>query len=232
MARYSAAYSNFLERLTEVELLRKQAVILERKNPIQSGKNINALCRGSVLLISSHVEAYIKELGEHALHCIVTKNVCRSKFDERFFYYISKDIIDEIEKINDPSKVAKKIFAFIDRDVDHWKRIDDFPTPINSVLFNKGFSNPKFIKIKAYLGRFGYIKYKSDMFLHLRANGQPVINMIDQLVDLRNLIAHGDFTATKTPSDILEILKMVKIFCRTTDDCFCSWFKTSFCTLR
>ena len=67
MSRYTPVYSSFCTRLDEVETLRQFALIREREDPIGLRREINALCRGSVVLLSSHVEAYIKELGELAV---------------------------------------------------------------------------------------------------------------------------------------------------------------------
>lgn len=232
MSRYSIVYTNLLTRLDEVELLRKQAATLERLDPYASRNDINALCRGAMVLLCSHVEAYIKELGEHALEKLIEKRVCRSKMTEQFFYHISKDIFDEIEQTVQPEKIAKKIFHFMDQDSTFWKKVDEFPSPIDSERFNKGFSNPHFKKIRAYFRRFGYGAYESDLKSRLTRDASSTINMINQVVDTRNSIAHGDTNATKTPEDLKSTLRITMIFCRTTDDVFCSWFKSSLCSLR
>lgn len=232
MSRYSLPYQEFLNRLTEVEVLRRNASLLERADAINKRNDINAMCRGSIVLLSSHVEAYIKELGEHALERLVSKAVCRSKIDPQFFYHISKDIFDEIKNTEQATGIAKKVFRFVDLDAPHWSKQDHFPAQLDSQRFNKGFSNPKFKKIAAYIHRFGFKTYEHELKSKLQQNAQTTINAMDQLVATRNLIAHGDPSATRTPQEIRNILETTKIFCRTTDDVVCSWFKSELCTLR
>jgi hypothetical protein len=232
MSRYSVVYVNFLTRIYEVELLRRRAAALERADPYSSGKDINALCRGALVLLCSHLEAYIKELGELALERLVDRAVCRSKISEQFFYHISKDIFDQIARTDQAERISPKVFHFVTRDSKYWKRSDAFPNLIHSERFNKGFSNPNFKKIKSYFRRFGYITYENDINARLTQDASTTINMINQIVATRNLIAHGDPSATKTPTDLKSIIAISTTFCRTTDDVFCTWFKSNLCSLR
>jgi hypothetical protein len=204
MARYTTAYSSFVERLVEVETLRRFAFQKEKSDPVGMGHDIRALCRGSIILLSSHLEAYIKELGELALDSLFEKSVPRNNLSARFYYHISKNMLDEIKETSDPDKIGEKIFEFLHSDQIFWSRDGSFPEYIPGERFNKGFANPAFKKIKAYFNRFGYSNYKSELASRLRANFQPTINMVDHLVDTRNKIAHGDPTATKTPMEVKE----------------------------
>lgn len=232
MARYTTAYSSFVTRLDEVEALRRFAAEKESEDPIAMRVDISALCRGSVVLLSSHLEAYVKELGELALDSLHTHSVSREDIASRFFYHISKSALDEIKDTADPDKISEKIFEFLRVDGEFWSRSGAFIEPVPSDRFNKGFSNPAFNKIKAYLNRFGYSDYRRDLSLKLQANFQPTINMVDHLVDTRNKIAHGDPSATKTPSEIKDMVGFVKRYCAETDSVFGTWWKARFCSIR
>ena len=61
---YTSSYSAFLARLDEVELLVRFAAQKERVDAVTMRAEINALCRGAVILLSSHVEANVKELAK------------------------------------------------------------------------------------------------------------------------------------------------------------------------
>lgn len=232
MARYTTAYSSFVARLDEVESLRRFAAAKEREDPVAMRADISALCRGSVVLLSSHLEAYVKELGELALDSLHAQAVSRVNITSRFFYHISKNALDEIKDTADPDKISDKVFEFIQHDGDYWSRNGPFSDPVPSDRFNKGFSNPAFQKIKAYLNRFGYSDYRHDLAAKLQANFQPTINMVDHLVDTRNKIAHGDPSATKTPSEVEDMMAIVKRYCSETDSVFAKWWKASFCSIR
>jgi hypothetical protein len=232
MARYTTAYSSFVTRPDEVEALRRFAAAKEREDAVALRADISALCRGSVVLLSSHLEAYIKELGELALDSLHAQSVSRASLTSRFFYHISKNALDEIKDTSDPDKISDKVFDFIIEDGEYWSRTGSFPGPVPSERFNKGFSNPAFKKIKAYLNRFGYSDYRRDLAGKLQANFQPTINMVDHLVDTRNKIAHGDPSATKTPSEVKDMVVIVKRYCSETDSVFATWWKNSFCSIR
>lgn len=232
MARYTSSYSSFVTRLNEVKVLRKSAEKKVRINPVRMRDEINALCRGSIVLLSSHVEAYIKEVGELALDAFYNKSVTRSKFSPRFFYYISKDTLDELKDTSEPDKIANKVFSFLKSDFDFWSKTGPFATQIPPERFNKGFSNPSFKKVKSYFNRFGYEEYSNDFNRKLGADAPLTKNTLDHLVDTRNNIAHGDPRATKTPADIKEMIDIITCFCRVTDQIFGDWCKTNFCSIR
>src|SRR5271157_1825542 len=130
MARYTTAYSSLLGRLDEVEILRRAATAYEKRDPISLRRDINAFCRGAIILLSAHLEAYIKELGEVALTNIHAKSVPRAGMAAQFFYHLSKDLLDEVQDTSDPVKLATKVFAFVQNDVTYWGRVGPFPQPL------------------------------------------------------------------------------------------------------
>ena len=232
MARYTTAYSSFVERLEEVERLRMFAARKEKQDPVKSRLDISALCRGAVVLLSGHLEAYIKELGEIAIDSLYQKSVPREKLCTRFFYHISKDFIDEIKDTSNPNLIGDKVFSFLSNDLQFWSRSGSFPISVPADRFNKGFSNPAFKKIKSYFNRFGYSNYKNDLASRLGPDFLPTINMVEHLVETRNKIAHGDPSATKTPSEIKDMISMVKRYCAETDGVFANWWRRKFCAIR
>lgn len=232
MARFTPAYSSFVQRLDEIELLRRLASEREKKSPIQFGQEINALCRGGIVLLCAHLEAFIKELGEVALDAMHSKRVERTGVASRLYYHISKTVLDEIQDTSDPEQVADKIFDFINSELPYWSRVGPFPQSVPIERFNKGFSNPAFKKIKSYFNRFGYSEYKDDLASMLKAEYQLTINAVDHLVDTRNKIAHGDPAATKTPREVENLMATIQIYCKTTDSVFASWCRVRFCAIR
>jgi hypothetical protein len=232
MARYTKAYSAFVWRMNEVEILRRQAASNEKRDAIGLRDEINALCRGSIVLLSSHLEAFIKELGEVALDSMHANGIQRTRLRSRLYYHISRDILDEVQDTSDPEKIGEKIFSFLQTDLSYWSRTGPFPEPIPVDRFNKGFSNPAFKKVKKYFNRFGYETYNRDLVEQLQGAYHPTVNMVDHLVDTRNKIAHGDSGATKTPSDVSAMIATTRLFCRSTDSTFGSWWKSHFCAIR
>ena len=232
MARYTSAYSSFVSRLDEVRLLRKIASAKEKADPVKLRHEINVYCRSAIVLLCAHLEAYVKELGEEALSGITDRSITRERLADQFYYHISKDILDEVRDTSDPGRLAGKLFKFIDSDLPYWSHKGPFPYALPADRFNKGFSNPSFEKVRAYFNRFGYSDYKRDLARHLRAKYNATVNMVDHLVDTRNKIAHGDFSAAKPPSDVNDMILLIRMYSAATDAVFGSWCKRNLCTIR
>lgn len=233
MTRFTPVYSEFVNRLDEVILLRSKAAALARtKLAVRHGAEISALCRASVVLLSSHIEAYIKELGEHTLDGIYNNGVCRSKIALPFFYHLSRAHIENVRNGSQPANIAAHMRSFVENDALMWTAHGGFPTPIDAQDFNGGFSNPTFNKVKAYLGRFGYEGFRHDFMRKLGRAAQPMITGLDQIVDARNAIAHGDPAATKTPAEVKDMIELAKVFCRTVDALFAEWCSANLCSIR
>lgn len=232
MPRYTTAYSSLLVRLDEVELLLKMARKMERSDAVSNFSRINALCRSSAVLLCSHLEGYVKELGELTLTRIHSSKICRSKVSNLVSYYASYDIISEIKDTADGARLAGKLIEFIERDQSLWAQSGPYSEPISEERFNKSFASPSYDKVSAYIGRFGYSTFKRDLGRLLKADFLASKNMVDHVVDTRNKIAHGDLTVSKTPGDLLEAVLLVKKFCRATDTIFASWCQQNLCAIR
>ena len=184
------------------------------------------------MLLSSHLEAFIKELGELLLDRLFSKSVDRSKFDSRIFYHVSKEHLDNIKDTADHEAIVRAIFRFIGEDSTYWSTSGTLPRVIDAERFNRGFANPKFKKIKAYFNRFGFERYQTELARLLTRNFTTDTNMVTHLVDTRNLIAHGDPGATKTPSEVRDMVQIVVRFCKSTDKVFGDWCKGKYCAIR
>jgi hypothetical protein len=233
MTRYTSVYNDFIARLGEVEVLRGKAAILERSSAsLRHGAEISALSRASVVLLSSHIEAYIKELGEHTLDCAHKSMVPRSKMSQQFFYYVSRQHIDNVRVSSDPEAIAANVQVLFDKELPHWHGVGPIHGPISSQNFNSGFANPTFDKVKAYFARFGYKDFRLDFMRACKARGIILETALNSIVLTRNDIAHGNPTATKTPGEVKEMIFAAKEFCRTVDDIFSRWCKRSLCKIR
>ena len=194
---------------------------------------IGALVRGGIILLSSHVEAYIKELGEAAITSLYTKAIPRNGLPSRFFYHVSRESIAVIRDNTDPERIGEGIFDFLESDhIRYWSRRGAFPGPISMEEFNRGFSNPKFKRICKYFNRFGYSDFGKELGRSLQGSFRITTNAIDHLVDTRNAIAHGDRDERKTALETRSLIESAKLFCRSTDGLFASWWRDQYCSIR
>ena len=234
MPRYTSAYSGFLRRLEEVKSLHglAQRISLE---PATKGNvdKVNALCRAGVVLLSSHVEGYIEDLAVLALNKIYIKKIAKDKLGDGFRYYLSRKQIREIKDTNTtyPATVAAKVRVLVVEGEDIWSDNKFFLKSLPSDSF-VDFSNPKHKIIKKFLARFGFNKFHNDLARRLSINFFTCCNMVDQVVEQRNKIAHGDTTATGTPKDLADMIRLVLMYCRGTDIVVGNWFKNLGCPIR
>ena len=233
MARYTEAYSGIVSRLPEVETLYKLADEQTRRlGPLRSAPVARPLCRAAIVLLSSHIEGYVEDLAEVILRKIFEKMMPKSRLAPRFRYYFSKDILDEIRDTTDPDRISQKMARIFDRDSDIWCDSETFFQELSAERFVSGFSTPRFDQIQRFVRRFGYRNYNHDLKVHLQANYSPCVNMVNNVVDQRNKIAHGDIVATTTPNDLADMMSLVRIFCRSTDLVVGNWFRSIGCPIR
>lgn len=233
MSKYTIAYSGFLHRLSEIDAIDRVAIqYTKRLGKKNDASTANALCRASIVLLSSHLEGYVDELAERILYCIFHKSMHKRKLAPRFLYYFSKDILDELSDTDDPDKIAEKMKKLIRRDADIWSDHPVFHSELPLKRFIRYFSNPNYDRIKKFIARFGYHEYDHDLKQTLKSNYHPCVNMINNVVHQRNMIAHGDIGILPTPKEVSDMQNLVKYFCRTTDIIVSDWFKKSGCIIR
>ena len=233
MARYTQAYSSFVSALDEVQTLCYLASRKEVVDAIKHGREVAALVRGSVVLLSGHIEGYVKELGEIAISSLYEKAVPRADLPDQFFYFVSRSLLSSINESKEPETIGRNVFRFIGSDhAEHWSRHGSFNREIDAEQFNQGFANPKVDQICRYFRRFGYGDFRRDLMKTLQGSYQITVNSIDHLVDTRNAIAHGDKDEVKTASEAMAFVRIARQFCATTDSLFAAWWRDRFCAIR
>ena len=212
MAIKSPSLIEFLRRLEEVESLWKLSKDLEKSAKPEDLANASYICRGSIVLLSGHLEAYVRDLVEQALISLHTNSLDRSLIQPHTLFYFSQDHVKELKETNDPEKIARKILYFLSSEAKHWKREGVVEEEFPYENFAKGFSNPTFDKISGYFARLGYSCFEADLKRKMKGEFLTLRNSVDTLVDLRNKIAHGDHSASRTPGEFKQLLKLIKIF--------------------
>ena len=233
MSRYSHAYSNLILRLDEVDAIARLASDIGKIGPIPPhSTRVRALCRSGVVLLCSHIEGYIEELAVLAIARIEDKRLAKSAMALAFRYHLSRDFIQGIGGAEEPEKVGLKIVDFLNRDGHIWDGSTNFSGPLSSATFIRSFATPRHESIRQFLRRFGYEAFERELARKLQHDFTSCKNMIDHVVDQRNKIAHGDFDTAGAPTDLWNMIGLVKLYCRTTDEVVCSWFKGRGCPIR
>lgn len=233
MPRYTVAYSDLVRRLAEVEtILRKGREASRQPATPNNISLVNALCRSGVVLLSSHIEGYIEDLGEIAIHRIASQRLLKASLGSSFRYYFSRDLIAEIKDTKEPARIASKLDELIIRDGHIWDTNPTFYRPLPATSFLADFANPTHEDIRKFFRRFGYDQYNTDLARRLTTNFSACSNMVNHVVAQRNAIAHGDMVTAGTPTDLANMINLVRLYCRETDHVVGNWFRARQCTIR
>lgn len=232
MARFTKAYSTLVERLGEVDELRKLASGYQKLPTKATDRaKVNALGRAGVVLLCSHVEGYIEDLGKLAIDRIQARHVKKDRLPPRFRYHISRDHIEQMYTSKDPDKIAEAVLRFMDEAGSIWDATERF-SQIDTERFFRTFSSPKHDNIRAFFGRFGFEGFDGKMKRRLTTRSTSCINMVNNVVHQRNAIAHGDRRVILSSADLRQMSIDVKLYCRTTDEVVGDWFRDEVCPIR
>ena len=233
MARYSIAYSGLIRRLDEVDSMRVMAQDIAKAGPIPMNiMRVNALCRGGIVLLCSHIEGYVENLGALAITRLAENDVPKASLSVAFRYHLSRDLIDNIKSTSDPESIAQRVDTLLTRDGHIWDSGSNFTPPLPTETFLGNFATPRHENIRRFFGRFGYVSFSHELAVQLKQNFQACVTMVDHVVDQRNKIAHGDFVTAGVPSDLENMCNFVRMYCRTTDQIVGNWFRKVGCPIR
>ena len=231
MSRYSSAYSEFVERLEEIFAI--AAIGRTFSQPTQADlERSNALGRAGVVLLSSHIEGFIKLLGTLAVNRIGERTVPKTSLACEFKYHLSRDLIRNINASTEASRNVTAIDSFLKRDLHIWDMSANFVEPLPVDQFIGSFSTPKHSNIGRFFRRFGFEDFEGQLAVHLKSNFPACRNMVDHVVDQRNQIAHGNYGVSVTPNELQGMCDLVKVYCRNTDQVVGNWFRSKGCPIR
>ena len=147
-------------------------------------------------------------------------------------FYLSKDIVTSISDSKKPETTALHIIRLWQRDNALWDSTAPFPPTFHKDAFIADFANPNHKSISRYLRRFGFNSYPAEVARLLGPDFFLCRQAIDDMLEQRNKIAHGDPLATSTIPELDVMVKRVKSYCRTADCCSATYFRTKACPVR
>ena len=243
MARYTRAYCSFTDDLKNIENFLKLTAhrSIDFRNPNIANVN-NLVYRASIVLLSSAMEGYVKELAGIVLERVSKRRATKRKLKlpDDFRYYLSADIIWGIRQSQDPKKMTKKIVSLFQRDSGIWSGEETFPAKLYDTHHEyfvqnvvRGITNPRVENLQRFMKRIGYQNYQTDMRRSLKAHYLLYENMVNSVIDRRNKIAHGDMRDTVTSADVTDMLRLTRLFFRETDVLVANWYRdTVGCAIR
>ena len=232
MARYSTAYSDFVKRLVEVEILLKRARYLEKSKIVRDHDEARVLARSAVVLFCSHVEGYVKNLGGLAIDTLVAKEVCKSNLPAEIGYFLTRPDWESVRDSKEPKRIAKKLSQYTKAHAHFWCEDGPITCDYSVYDFNRRLQSAKYRRIKQYMAQFGYSDFEYNLKCRAKAEHSDFIRSLDLMVELRDKVAHGDDSGSVKASKIRQELKTLRRFCCFTDEVFGDWFRKNICTIR
>lgn len=175
---------------------------------------VKAHGRASVVLLSSHFERYFYALNEQAIQWLNLQGCTVDRFPEQLLLLHSKQALDEVAEMAWERR-AGALRDFVAHQGPLWGAIG-VPVILDAeplLAFMKA-PNPKtlkrFFKLYGVEDIFASTTYKA----HTRSDYYLTLN---ELVDKRNNIAHGNAQTEALPLDITHYLDIVERFCRSAD---------------
>ncbi len=199
----------------EVRSLRKHVPSPSRARPHQQALTAHiALQRACTVLLCSHLERYIYSLNEEATDWLNSSSVPAARLPEPLLLIQSKSSLEEIAQ-QDWIHRAGKLRAFSSRQTQFWQEgaTVDSLVAAETIAWMKAPKTPDLIRLFGYYGIddiFQRITRKDRTFRELKRD-------IQELVDSRNGIAHGDATVQPGHLEVTRYLGAVQRFCERTD---------------
>jgi len=236
MPRYTAPYTKLVLRLSEINTICNLATRLEKETPIGKWQDeVEAMCRGGVVLLSSHLEGYITDLNSVILTAISNPHIPLNSFPDELIFHQVRDIFEQLKNTNDKTKIGQKFRSLHHREkyfFDAIEGIDPSPRLFNNEIAMQSFSTPKPSKIYKFFKRYGYDCLRGDIAKTLKTSMLTHENLVLRTVQIRNDIAHGDDETKETPADLRLRLNSVRLYCRVLDDSVANFFKNKSIIIR
>ena len=206
----SAALLTFQNSLGEIEDLVVAARPSLRRGDLRTAR---AVGRAQAVLLSSHFERYFYTINEEAITFLNAKSLDSSALPSSLKLLHSKYPIDDISATSWENRSAKLATFIVE---DGWLWQSDRRGSLSHERLLAWLSAPKPADLRRYYRYWNIDDIFTSITRRPSARGQLWLG-VQELVDTRNSIAHGDFAAQPTQRDIQRYLNSARIFCERAD---------------
>ncbi len=208
--------SRSLEELTaglgEVALIR--AELLGRRRRLSIDSTERALGRSCVVLLVSHLEAYIYGLTEQLCQHIHDCGLLSTALPERLRLRHTKGVVEELSATAWERR-ADKLREFVQYEAPLWDSTAASPL-LNHERLLAAMKTPRAKPLVAYFSHWGV----DDVFSAVTRSPTTRARLrltVGELGQKRNDIAHGDYSTEATPGDVARYLEAVRILATRVD---------------
>ncbi|MFI2662460.1 MAE_28990/MAE_18760 family HEPN-like nuclease [Micromonospora carbonacea] len=208
----SNALSDLGGRLDEVRVLSK--LDPARTGDTSQPATSNAINRGCIVLLCSHLEGFLEDLAIESLDALASFQAPVAQLPLILRALHVEDHLKELEPIKDRKARAPRIEKMFADEGGFWT----FGSQISTTMLRpktvcSQMSNPGSKEVRQFLDLLGV-----DIEGHLRETGSlSLLHRINGLVGNRNSIAHGERGVNPTSGDVDTYLTLVEDLSREID---------------
>lgn len=194
---------------------------LQRANPSPSGAAprlpavTRAIGRGSVVLLPSHLERYVRNVNEEAITYLNSRQLAGSLIPSEFRLLHAKPVVEELAQTNwdQPARMSK-LADFASSEMWLWTNVGTGEIEHARLLAWMKSPDPK--RLNRYYGYWGI----PNIFVAVtrKTNTRTELYLkVTELVEKRNAIAHGDMSTAATQADVRSYMAAVDTLCTRAD---------------
>lgn len=217
-ARFSNSFAGYLlERREVVELLHAVPPDIDQIRSRKKSQLANALYRGSVVLLSSHLERYIESLVVEAIDAINLASPHVDTLPTSLRLIQIDQPLRAISEMKDLNKKTNAIRAFVDALAWCWEE-NRVCTDLKADSLISGFDNPLPNRINGMFQHLGITDIVGRAVSLDHSLDRHVIQLkVQELVTKRNAIAHTGMTTDLTREDVITYLRCSRRLVRGID---------------
>lgn len=210
----SKAFAALQVGLAEIDALQRANPSPEQGSGLKRPEIVRAIGRSEIVLLYSHFERYIRDLNEEAVDSVCSSEIFSDDLTERLRLEHARHAIETIAAIAWERRAAA-LTDYSTRESWLW----DVHAPVGSLDASRLLSWMKAPTTKNVIRAFKLwgipdifkaITRKDVYYGRLRLR-------LDELVEKRNNIAHGDFTVEATYLDVAQYVAAVRKFGVSSD---------------